>query len=671
MNQLTNSIQSYIPSQDEAAWGDLTYEAKHRVELLFEVANAIKSAPFGTKGDLYKQYAKELGYKHVNGLSGPIGKFLKDGNWWHLVDRRRDSKTWIKTKSANLPHAFVEFCKSLIESNHRNMSVAYDQLMEQLKLWRKGDMHAAIPGYTTPPPNAPGCNHPASWSYKTFLRNAPSRIELEAARHGRTAAMKHAPNVYTTRKGGYPGMELQFDDQHHNIETIFGDNLCRPLEFGGIDFFTNFILPPGIKPRTVDVKTGKHRELTELEHALFVINTFCTTGYNQRGTLCVAENAKAVIRDGLGSKLTRWSNGAIKTYTPAMSGRPIISGGYSERASGASNAKALKEGSHSLYQAVLASIPGQLGMNRDDAPAYLHGMRKETKDLLLAQGRLTEKLATSHMRFEDYVFLVHSRILHINQRTEHNIEGWLEEGLTTIEYLADALNDRWINIAEQPKEQQVALQIIAQYSPHNFRPRKLSPYEVWTPAAKDFIRLSPIAEADCLYEYARREEAVKAGYFDFQDKDMGIGRFRYRSQYQDRYGMIQYLPNDVSFNLVINPFNPERAFIFSLKGEYLGLTPRHHAAMRSDAEAVHREQGKKAAHAAALLNSHIVRNGLKKNASLTHNAHILELAMEARLNPQTHQPIHHSDQPSIYDDCDLPTAPEHPSDDIDVSQLLL
>ncbi len=666
----TKNALPWVTPEQEHIWLALSAPAKLRAEKLYEVAKAIHAAPHGTKGTLFAQYAAELGYKHVNGLMIPINKYLKTKNWFCLIDRRRDSTTWLKSTDNTLPHAFVEYWKSLVENNQRCLATAYDQLMQQLRLWRNGNPLAAIPGYTTPPLNAPGYLHPAKWSLRDLRRNGPSAIETAAARHGRTEALKHATAVLTTRKGGYPGMELQFDDLHHDTEVVHGDEITRVLEFGGVDYFSNFMLPPGLKPRKhID---GAYKELTEREHALFVVNLFCTVGYSPRGTLAVAENAKAVIRDGLGRKLARWSNDLIKTYTAAMSGAPLISGGYTERAKGSANAKALKEGSGKLYHNMLASLPGQLGMNPADMPAYLTGMRKQTEDILLAQGKLSESLILSHLRFEEYIHIAYDRIARINNRTQHNIEGWLELGLVTTEYLADPTEDRWINIATLPDEQQAAFQIIAAHSPHNFRPRKLSPYEVWTPAAANFIKLSPAAEADCLYEYARRTQPVNAGYFEFQDKDMGLGKFRYRAQYQDHTGNRQYLPNDVEYHLVINPFNPERAFIFTTKGQYLGMTPRHHAAMRSDAEAIHKEQGKKAAHANGLLTAFIVRNGLKDARAMDHNARIAEDGLRATLFPQihqTHRPT--ADEPSLYADSDLPApASDEPTGD-DVSRYSL
>lgn len=665
----SNSILTFVPPQDEHAWGDLSAPAKHRAELLYEVARAVQAAPFGTKGDIFKQYAEELGYKHVNGLSIPVNKFLKTKNWWHLVDRRRDSNAWCKTKTTQLPHAFVEHWKTLVENNQRCASAAYDVLMKDLRAWRAGDTNSAIPGYLTPPPNAPGHNHPAKWSLRDLRRKGPSEIELAAARSGRSEALKHAPSVLTTRKGGHVGMELQFDDMFHDIECRYGDSLRRPLEYSAQDFYSNFYLPPGIKPR-IEVD-GKYKDLTELEFALYAVNIFCSIGYSPRGTLAMAENAKAVFRDGLAKKLNRWSGGLITTTAGAMSGAPVIAGGYAERAKGSANAKALKEGFGKIYHNRLADLPGQLGMNPENLPAYTTGMRKETADLILAQSKLSTQLEMTHLPFDQIVQIIYSRLHEINCRTTHNIEGWLEENLVTTEYLADPYNDTWINISTLPAEQQAAFQIIAQHSSHNFRPRRLSPYEVWTPASANFLKLSPIAEADCLYEYARRTIAVKAGYFEFSDKDLGIGVFRYRAQYQDQLGMKQYLPNDAGFHLVINPFNPERAFIFTEKGQYLGMTPRHHEAMRTDADAIRREQGAKKSHLNAALTAFTVRNGLKNSRAMTENARKLVDSIRADLNPQTHQTISPSaEQESLYDDCDLPEVPQA-SDDIDVSRLLL
>jgi hypothetical protein len=671
MSAITNTTRlTFVPEHDEAAWLSLSAAAKSRAETLFEIAKKVHAAPRSQKGKIYQAHAAALGYKHVNGLYGPINRFLKTGDWRHLVDRRKDASTWLRAAdNKDLPHAFVEYWKTLVENNQRCASAAYDFLMDQLRVWRGGDISASIPGYNTPPANAPGCRHPAKWSLRDLRRKGPNATELAAARHGRTAALKHCPAVITTRKGGWCGMEFQFDDMHHDLECRYGAKLARPLEYGCIDFYSNFYLPPGIKPRLLE--DGHHTELTELEFALYAVNILCTIGYSPRGTTLMAENAKAVFRDGLAMKIRRWTNDLCKPEAGAVSGAPTIPGGWNETAKGNANSKALKEGFGKIYHNRLASLPGQLGMNPDDMPAYMVGMRKETQMLLEAQGHLNTQLITSHLTFDHVVQHIYHKVAAINGRTEHNIEGWLEEGLVTTEYLADPHNDVWLNICTLPPEQQAAFRIIAQHSPHNFRPRQLSPYEVWTPGSQHFIRLSLAAEADCLYEYARREIAVSTGYFEFKDADLGIGKFRYRAQYQDPHGMRKYLPNDAGYQLVINPFNPERAFIYSQKGQYLGVTPRHHEAMRADVDAIKEQQGKQKQHLADALIGFGVRHGYKNAKAMTHNAAALVDGIRDSLTPETSKPAPTGNaQPDLYADSDLPTLAETLSPTIDYTQLL-
>ena len=206
----------------------------------------------------------------------------------------------------------------------------------------------------------------------------------------------------------------------------------------------------------------------------------------------------------------------------------------------------------------LASLPGQVGMNPQDKPASSFGRDKEALALIALQQHITTPFIHTHLPFEQAAVEIVKYYMAINRRTDHEMEGWIEEGLFTQEYCADPANDIWINIGELPEENRMALSIIAASNPHYLRPRKLSPLEVISPALAHNIRLSPEAEADCLYEDCRRDCGVTNNTFTFEDKEYGVGKFRYIAEYQDRNGFRRSLPNDSEWQIVINPFNPER-----------------------------------------------------------------------------------------------------------------
>jgi hypothetical protein len=84
-------------------------------------------------------------------------------------------------------------------------------------------------------------------------------------------------------------------------------------------------------------------------------------------------------------------------------------------------------------------------------------------------------------------------------------------------------------------------------------------------------------------------------------------------------GFTRILPNDSEAQLVINPFNPERGFVYDMRGCYLGIVRRDHSVMRSDVDAIHRKIGEKERrYKDAKLGSEIILAG-KRESQMTHN----------------------------------------------------
>jgi hypothetical protein len=611
----------FVPQEDAAEFLEVRPKAREKAQRLHGVAVRVHAAPKARKTATYQECARELGVA-FNTLYAPVNGFLKSGDWRHLIDRSiAGAQFWLRSHPATHPADFIQFWHGLVESNQRCAAAAYSVLMERLRLWRSGDPQSAIPGFAVPPLNATGCRHPRKMSLRDLMRILPGSVELTASRNGRTEAMKHLPAIHTTRKGGWPCMEYQFDDMWHDFEVIHNAQICRLLEFNAVDFYSGFIFNPGLKPRFKNDE-GRNETLTEREFRLWSINFLATTGWSPRGTTLQGERGTAAFR-ALAPKLIHWSNGLLKIPLPGMSGAPAIVGGHAERAKGNPNAKALKEGLGKLIHNRLADLPGQIGMHPADRPASSFGRDKETMDLLALQQHIPTPLNLTHMPFEHAAYVVVQRYMDINRRHDHDMEGWIEEGLYTQEYHADPARDLWINIGDLPESSRQAITIIAASNPDSLRPRRLSPHEVIAPALPHNIRLCPEAEADCLYEDARRTLAVTNGHLSFQDKDYGPGTYRYIAEYQGRDGFRRLLPNDEEVQLVCNPFNPERAFLYNPKGVYLGIVQRDHSIQRADRDAIHRAQGNKERLYKDTMLAAAVRHGTKREHQLTDNARIL------------------------------------------------
>lgn len=666
---ISNRSLTFVPEEDSWEFAGLPKAAKDKAEKLYDAACMAFNAGPKRRTAVCKLIAQEMGVS-FNTVYQPIKNFLTSRDWRTLIDRRlAGSDFWIRRTSHGLPHEFVDFWRNLVESNDRSANGARVILMQRLRDWRSGDPNSTIPGYITPPGNAPGKRHPAGWSYKTLLRLQPSDIEIAAARKGRAEAMKHLPSIFTTRKGGYPCMEYQYDDMWHDFEVIYNGQICRLLEFGACDFYSGFIFNPGLRPRYKNA-AGTNESLTEKQFRIWAVTMLATYGWSPRGTTLQGERGTAAFRH-LAPKLVHWSGGLLRVPLPGMSGRPAIIGGWRERAKGNPNAKGLKEGLGKLIHNRLAHLPGQVGMNPADLPASAFGRNKEAETLLALQQHVATPLKLTHLTFEAAAFEVVKTYMEINRDPEHDMEGWMEEGLFTQEYHADPANDIWVDIGKLPEENRQALAIIAAASPHLIRPRRLSRLEVISPALQHNIRLSPEAEADCLYEDCVRDMTVAGGHLSFKDAEMGPETFRYFPTYQDRSGFQRLLPTGSEWKVVVNPFNPERAFIFDQRGSYLGIAKRDYDIQRQDVDALHRKIGQKEALYKDSTLAAQARHGLKRESALTENANALiesirdDVRREMGIRPQTPAPC---DLSADYAAADL--APPASAPAVDLSILI-
>jgi hypothetical protein len=214
-----------------------------------------------------------------------------------------------------------------------------------------------------------------------------------------------------------------------------------------------------------------------------------------------------------------------------------------------------------------------------------------------------------------------------------------------------------------PETQRSAIAQVSAHCPHLFRIRNQSPAEVLQPALAHTIKLSPQAEADCLYDDCKRDVVVSKGHISFQDAEIGLGTFRYKARYQGLDGFPRQIPNDEAITVVVNPFNPERAFLFDLRGAYLGLVHRDNDVMRGDVDELHRKIGAAEADFKAAKLAAEFRHGFKRQNQLNNNARVL---LES-LQPQAPVIKTTTDISELYSETIEPTTK---SIEIDMSILL-
>lgn len=619
-----------IPDADMREFSALPQAVKTRIHWLLGIMRTI-AASRGTVATC-KHIAHSTGC-HWNTLYNPWKRYkASGGDWRTLIDRRKTPEFWIKeTPTSNLPHEFLQHWKFLCEQHQRSCSAAYHALMVCLTAWRMGDITRAIPGYPTPPPNAPCQSHPIGWSYANLLLHKPTDVELAAARNGREAAKTLLPSVFTTRSHMYPYQEIQFDDMWHDFQVLAPGHKApaRLMEFGSIDVCTGFIFPPGLKPRIRNTDTGKMQHLNERDFRIYTVNFLCTIGWSPRGTKFIGERGTAAFRH-LAEKIEFWTKGLVTTTTGGMSGAPARIGDYSERAKGNFKIKALKEGAGRLIHSRLSDLPGQIGMDRNDRPSSDYGRERDTLVLTALEPHLPAEafaqLQLGHISFQTAIDLVYRAYAAINARHDHNLEGWEALGFVIEQFRAS--DQIWMPLsraAELPESQRTALSCALALDPQNMlRRHRLSPAEALATATTPNITLCAEAEADMLLADCGTLRTAANGLFSFQSSDLGPEKIRFLANYQDSGGFMRQIPNGEHAILVVNPFRPHRAFLFSPRDKrYLGIAKPWLSADRTDHDAILRQHGDaRREYTNALLEAN-VRHGIKSIRRLTDNSAVL------------------------------------------------
>ena len=613
------SLPPLYPPQDDDEFMSHKPPARDRAWDLYHCAEVLYAAPPKRRMAVCKELAAERG-KSLNTIYEPVKAYLETLDWHMLMDRRRHSDQWVrKSEKAFHPMAFVQLWQTMVENNHNCAKTAYRLLMGRLAAWRRGDMSQSIPGYVSPPPNAPGKRHPAKMSYRDLLRVKSSDVELEAARHGKVAAWKKLPAILTTRVGGYPGQEFQFDDRWIDFECAYADKLVRILEFCCIDWYSGYHFSPWLRPR-IDLD-GVNKGLSERDFRLYAVHHAATVGWHPRGTTYRGELGMCAFRCGLDAKLERHSGGLITIAKPGRSGEPAYIGGFRELAKGNPDAKALKEGQGKLLHNLAAGIIGQTGRNPADQPANHTGRDAETKAMMALQGLVSRPLRLSHLTFEEATMAVFKSFEIANTRFDHQTEGWIEERLVVEEFCVDPGRDLWVPVTTLPDDRRMIFDLVAQATPGLTRPRKMSPAEVVHPYLDEARKLTPAAVADCIFEDVKRKVTITGGLAEFRDLDnYGPGVYRYPSRFQGTDGFAKTLPNGEELWLVVHPAMPATGHYFAPDGRYLGRVSRDESITRHDVEALQRKIGKKAAVFKDATLGLQVRHGLKREQDLTENA---------------------------------------------------
>lgn len=521
---------------------------------------------------------------------------VKADGWRGLVPQYKGA--------TRLPAEFVEHWKRLVESNQRKTAPAYRVLIRQ---WRE---RHPIPGYAGHPGHP---ELPAGWDMRNLYRYQPSKLEMSALRHGLgRAASLYAPKVLSTRVGLWHLSHIVWDDVWLDMKAhlLTQRKPCRALQIGALDLLSASRFHYGMRPQLLRAD-GTRESLSEADMRFALASQLYQYGISPRGTTMVIEHGTAAIRDNVRDILSRGLGDLIGFDESGMTGKLQAIAGMGDGKGGGGNFrhKAALESLHNLMHNELAALPGQVGHDRDE-PEFLGVMEREHQMLHRLAERIDPKLLTlfksPFMEYHSQLVPAVSAVLKaINERTDHQLEGWAECGFVTRDYrLTDA--SEWMSEAQLMSQALPIRQAIiaaAEVDKRYWKPRKLSPAEVFGMGhnSGQVMKVPLPIIAEILYLDLAKPRRCDKGEFVFEDQEIAPGPLHFEGRILRADGREEELNDGETYDLVVNPYDPSiatgsgSAFVYSAtrqKGAFLGLARRVQRTCRADIEAAQHAFGR-------------------------------------------------------------------------------
>lgn len=518
-------------------------------------------------------------------------RYLATNDWRDVLDRAKAGPAfWDSRERVGLPPAFVEFWKSLCERNQRKTAPARRELIN--RIWRthwgispatgQKIEYKKIPGYDTWPEADPLVGYPLGWSQANLNRYAPTKFELAAARQGRESAAQYRRKVYTTRHGLRVGQFFVFDDQEYDTKVNFPNSprAMRPVGLNVLDIFSAHCCAWGVKPVLIDDDGTKKKGLQQYMPWL-AVHVLCNIGYLVNGpvTNFIIEAGSATLNDEFIGRLLFVTNDRVEVHKGRSKNTPSFPGLFEGAHKGNPRFKAHIESFFNLVRNDFAALPGAVGMNRDHCPAELAGRDRYNEKLIKAAQSLSPERAALLRRpfldFNQFVQIAAELYNDINNRTDHNLEGWPQCGHLMQEMIV-ALGDRHAALTERewdalPRDKQNALRDHV-----HARSRYLSPQEVFNRGAAGLQKL-PYASVPVLLgpDYGV-ERKVDGGYISFHDQDLDSADFLFPCQLGEGQKFMTYQI----------PFAPDVLILADAKGAFVGTLPRQETPNRAEADKI-------------------------------------------------------------------------------------
>ena len=600
-----------------------------------------------------------------------VSRYRDSGDWRDLLNRSRAGHRYWETVPTNLPPAFVEEVARRRARNQRDKwRSAHASLVHDWQLWRCGDQSKAIPGYDRPPDPDPLTGIPPGWTYGHLSRIAkPSKFARKMIQIGPKAASSLGPQVLTTRVGIEVGQYYIFDDCWLDFKTLARRLACRLLSFHALDLASANNVCRGYKPSLPNEETGTMERLRECEMVYLVAHLLGEFGYRKAGTTFICEKATATLREREQRILSDLLGGIIKVECGPRGGGPAIDALFTGPGGGNPRWKAPLESWFNLYHnrgADMIEFPGQTGSNsRLNAPEGLEKLCASEESLALVQQILpaerAELLRLGLLDSTEASFAAECLTNWINQRIDHQLEGWYESGRIVTEWRVDP-SQPWQPMSVLlglPADRRDAIASLIASTPELRRQRPLSPHEVFTAGRQNLTRIPPAVVATLLADTPGTEQTVHNGTIEFESAVIAPNTtLCYGLQRWDGNGTRETLRNDERWMVRVNPLDIQTAWLYDARNGFAGVVSNYGRVRRDDPHALHRAF---AAKRAAL--SPLIAEGRRLAAPITRAANeraAHNIAVLSTLNPSATKCPVSTRGVDTTDFVNLPEAPTQP-----------
>jgi len=529
-------------------------------------AMAARLAPIGFKGLSLKSLYRKL------------DDFRNEGVWSLVPGKyRRESVRGIVSNEA-----FVEHWQTLVLENRRKIRPAWRDVYLQ--------MRGFMPSAGEPCPWSER-NPPPGWSFRNLLKFKPSEFAMVAAHHGMAEAKsRFGLTVSKTRVGLACCQVIEFDDMWYEHSVMFPGNKepQRVVEFAAIDVLTGHVVC--YLPKPIRERFDGTRETLKAAWAKYVYHyVLAVSGLPPERVVLVGERGTTKADGEFEAALkliNAWreaqGHGPVEWRTGALANAPLAKGLHDGAAKGNPRAKPHIEQMHATLKNSIGHVIGEIGGGRGVQPEETGAMVAEAKRLAalaVISNLPVDKVQTPFLSWSAYADVIDRAHRQMDERADHNLEGWEECGFVKGEFRlkAEASWRAVKAIKDMTPEEAGAVSALVKAGMAEYREVRLSPREAWE-KSKGVLKpvpeyLAPMilgSELCCTAKVSNNQQLV------YKDPNVGT-----RLTVAAIAGG-KLLARGAVYRVWVNPLDGGKAYVCDLQGHFLG-TAKVLQAVRADA----------------------------------------------------------------------------------------